>query len=112
MRRKPKLSDVPTSWVLADTRNMDRDHIRSLYRSVAPGLLLSDQLTIGKVLGINEINMAAYFMADGEISIFGRRLQLQAGVRSVTIETDCNLLASRLALIAAWRAPATTGGWA
>ena len=83
-------ADIPTSWVLADTRNLDRDQIRSLYQSVAPGLLLSDQLSFGKVFGINEINMAAYLMADGEISIFGRPLQIQGGARFVTIDTNYN----------------------
>ena len=83
-------ANIPTSWVLANTRSMDRDETRSLYRSVAPGLLLSDQLSFGQVFGINEINMAAYLMADGEISIFGRPLQLQGGARFVTIDTNYN----------------------
>lgn len=81
-------ADIPTSWVLADPRTMDRDAVRTLYRAVAPGLLLSDQLSFGQVFGINEANMAAYVMADGEISLFGRPLQLQGGVRFVTIDTD------------------------
>ncbi|WP_088185510.1 TonB-dependent receptor [Sphingobium sp. Z007] len=80
-------ADVPTSWVLADPRSMDKDAIRQLYRAVAPGLLLSDQLTFGRVFSINESNLAAYIVADGELEIFGRPLQLQGGVRFVAIDT-------------------------
>lgn len=81
-------ADIPTSWVLADPRSMDRDAVRTLYQSVAPSLLLSDQLSFGHVFGINEINTAAYIMADGEIELFGRPLQVQGGVRYVSIDTD------------------------
>ena len=81
-------ADVPTSWVLADPRSMNKDAVRSLYRAVAPGLLLSDQLSFGRVFGINESNLAAYIVADGELEIFGRPLQLQGGVRYVAIDTD------------------------
>ena len=80
-------ADVPTSWVLADPRSMDKDAVRQLYRSVAPGLLLADEMTFGHVFGISESNLAAYIMADGELEIFGRPLQLQAGVRFVAIDT-------------------------
>ncbi len=80
-------ADIPTSWVLADPRSMDKDAVRRLYQSVAPGLLLSDQMTFGRVFGINESNLAAYIMADGELEIFGRPLQLQGGVRFVAIDT-------------------------
>ncbi|MYL99249.1 TonB-dependent receptor [Novosphingobium sp. FGD1] len=81
-------ADIPTSWVLADPRTMDHDAVRTLYQAVNPGLLLSDQLTFGHVFGINEINTAAYLMADGEIELFGRPLQVQGGVRYVQIDTD------------------------
>jgi TonB-dependent receptor len=81
-------ADIPTSWVLADPRGMNKDAIRTLYRTVAPGLLLSDQLSFGRVFGINEINTAAYVVADGEINLFGRPLQIQGGVRYVAIDTD------------------------
>ena len=80
-------ANIPTSWVLADPRSMDQDAVRSLYRAVAPGLLLSDQLSFGRVFGINETNLAAYIVADGEVEIFGRPLQLQGGVRYVAIDT-------------------------
>ncbi|MBB4146483.1 TonB-dependent receptor [Sphingobium scionense] len=80
-------ADIPTSWVLADPRSMDKDAVRQLYRAVAPGLLLSDEMSFGHVFGINESNLAAYIMADGEVEIFGRPLQLQAGVRFVAIDT-------------------------
>uniref|UniRef100_UPI00036E2800 TonB-dependent receptor n=1 Tax=Sphingobium xenophagum TaxID=121428 RepID=UPI00036E2800 len=81
-------ADIPTSWVLADPRSMNKDAVRQLYRAVAPGLLLSDQMTFGHVFGINETNLAAYILADGEIEIFGRPLQLQGGVRFVAIDTE------------------------
>ncbi|NML09799.1 TonB-dependent receptor [Sphingobium sp. AR-3-1] len=81
-------ADIPTSWVLADPRSMDRDAVRNLYRAVAPGLLLSDQLSFGRVFGIKESNLAAYIVADAEVEIFGRPLQLQGGVRYVAIDTD------------------------
>ena len=80
-------ADIPTSWVLADPRSMNKDAVRQLYRAVAPGLLLSDQLTFGRVFSINESNLAAYILADGELEIFGRPLQLQGGVRFVAIDT-------------------------
>ncbi|MBH1993249.1 MAG: TonB-dependent receptor [Sphingomonadaceae bacterium] len=80
-------ADIPTSWVLADPRSMNKDAIRQLYRSVEPSLLLSDQMTFGHVFGINESNLAAYILADGEVEIFGRPLQLQGGVRFVAIDT-------------------------
>lgn len=81
-------ANIPTSWVLADPRSMDRDAVRNLYRAVAPGLLLSDQLSFGRVFGIKESNLAAYIVADAEVEIFGRPLQLQGGVRYVAIDTD------------------------
>tara|TARA_R110000868_G_scaffold65839_4_gene196555 strand:+ start:4989 stop:7868 length:2880 start_codon:yes stop_codon:yes gene_type:complete len=81
-------ANIPTSWVLADPRSMDRDAVRNLYRAVAPGLLLSDQLSFGRVFGIEESNLAAYIVADAEVEIFGRPLQLQGGVRYVAIDTD------------------------
>ncbi|MES2172474.1 MAG: TonB-dependent receptor [Pseudomonadota bacterium] len=80
-------ADIPTSWVLADPRSMNKDAIRQLYRAVAPGLLLSDQLTFGRVFSINESNLAAYILADAEVEVFGRPLQLQGGVRFVAIDT-------------------------
>ncbi len=80
-------ADIPTSWVLADPRSMNKDAVRQLYRAVEPGLLLSDQMTFGRVFSINETNLAAYILADGELELFGRPLQLQAGVRFVAIDT-------------------------
>ncbi|WP_300116550.1 TonB-dependent receptor [Sphingobium sp.] len=80
-------ADIPTSWVLADPRSMNKDAVRQLYRAVEPGLLLSDQMTFGRVFSINESNLAAYILADGELELFGRPLQLQAGVRFVAIDT-------------------------
>jgi TonB-dependent receptor len=83
-------ADVPTSWVLADARALyaDADALRTRYRAVSPNLLLSDQIGFTRVFDINEINTAAYALADGEVSVFGRPLQLQAGIRFVAIDTD------------------------
>ncbi|MCD2323066.1 TonB-dependent receptor [Sphingomonas sp. IC-56] len=83
-------ADIPTSWTLPDARALygDADALRTRYRAVSPNLLLSDQLSFTRVFDINEINTAAYALADGEISVFGRPLQLQAGVRFVMIDTD------------------------
>lgn len=83
-------ADVPASWVLPDAAALygDADALRTRYRAVSPNLLLSDQLEFTRVFDINEINTAAYALADGEISLFGRPLQLQAGVRFVAIDTD------------------------
>jgi TonB-dependent receptor len=81
-------ANVPTSWVLANTRGLNKDDIRGLYQAVSPGLLLSDDIAFNQTFGINEITTAAYVMADGEISLFGRPLQIQAGVRYVMIDTD------------------------
>ncbi|MBB5711267.1 TonB-dependent receptor [Sphingomonas xinjiangensis] len=83
-------ADVPSSWVLPDAAALyqDADALRTRYRAVSPNLLLSDQLSFTRVFDINEINTAAYALADGELSLFGRPLQLQAGVRFVAIDTD------------------------
>ncbi|MET1756301.1 TonB-dependent receptor [Novosphingobium sp. RD2P27] len=89
-------ANVPTSWVIADPRGLDKDDVRVRYRSVEPGLRLSDELTFDQVFGINEINMAAYVMADGEISLFGRPLQVQGGVRFVAIDTDYDFFSRQL----------------
>src|SRR3546814_14367008 len=41
-----------------------------------------------RVFDINEITMSAYIQADGELTIFGRPLRLQAGVRYTDVDTD------------------------
>lgn len=80
-------ADVPTSWTLANGYWLhdNADTVRTLY-----GLATSDQLSLQKVFDIDESTIAAYVQADGEISIFGRPLKLQAGVRFVTVDTDYN----------------------
>jgi iron complex outermembrane receptor protein len=80
-------ADVPTSWVLANGNWLydNADLVRGLY-----GLKTSDQLSLQKVFAIDENTIAAYVQADGEISIFGRPLKLQAGVRYVTVDTNYN----------------------
>jgi iron complex outermembrane receptor protein len=59
--------------------------VRGLY-----GLKTSDQLSLQRVFDIDETTLAAYIQADGEVSIFGRPLKLQAGVRHITVDTDYN----------------------
>ena len=80
-------ADVPSSWTLANGYwlNSNADLVRGLY-----GLPTSDQLSLQKVFDISENTIAAYVQADGELSIFGRPLKLQAGVRYVTVDTDYN----------------------
>lgn len=83
-------ADIPTSWVLPSGYWLHRnaDAVRTLYQSVNPNLLLSDQMSYIDVFDINEITTSAYVQADGEVSIFGRPLKLQAGVRYVAVDTD------------------------
>jgi len=80
-------ADVPSSWTLANGYWLydNADRVRTLY-----GVKTSDQLSLARVFDIDESTIAAYIMADGEISIFGRPLQVQAGVRYVTVDTDYN----------------------
>ncbi|MFS2110227.1 TonB-dependent receptor [Sphingomonas sp. Sphisp140] len=78
-------ADVPTTWVLANGYWLydNADKVRGLY-----GLKTSDQLVLQKTFDIDEITMSAYLMANAEVSIFGRPLQLEGGVRYVTVDTD------------------------
>ncbi|MEJ5977390.1 TonB-dependent receptor [Novosphingobium sp. PS1R-30] len=78
-------ADVPTSWVLPNGSWLydNADAVRSLY-----GVKTSDQLALQQVFGINENTIAAYVQADAEVSILGRPLMLQAGVRYVTVDTN------------------------
>ncbi|GGE74528.1 TonB-dependent receptor [Sphingomonas prati] len=80
-------SDSPTSWVLPNGYwlHENADTVRALY-----GLKTSDQLALQRVFDITETTLAAYIQADAELSIFGRPLKLQAGVRHVTVDTDYN----------------------
>lgn len=79
--------DVPSSWVLPSGYWLydNADTVRGYY-----GVRTSDQLSLQKVFDINENTIAAYILADGEVSIFGRPLKLQAGVRYVTVDTNYN----------------------
>lgn len=80
-------ADVPRSWVLPNGYWLhdNADTVRGLY-----GLPTSDQLSLDRVFDVDEITMSAYVMADGEISVFGRPLQLQGGVRYVAVNTKLN----------------------
>lgn len=84
-------ASVPTSWLVPNGSYIyeNVDAIRQLYKgSVAPNFKLSDQLSLTGVFDINEITMTAYAMADGQISLFGRPLDVQAGVRYVGVDTN------------------------
>ena len=78
-------ADVPTSWVLPSGYYnwAHRDEIRALY-----GLPTSDQQSLTRVFDVDEVTLAAYVQADAELSILGRPLRLQGGVRFVSVDTD------------------------
>lgn len=78
-------ADVPTSWVLANGYWLhdNADAVRTRY-----GLPTSAALRMAKTFDIEETTMSAYLMADGEISIFGRPLKLEGGLRYVDVDTD------------------------
>jgi len=80
-------ADVPTSWVLPNGYWLykNADTIRSLY-----GVKTSDELALQKVFDIDENTIALYAQADAELSIFGRPLKMQGGIRFVTIDTNYN----------------------
>src|SRR3546814_11681197 len=61
------------------------DMVRDLY-----GLPTSEALSLVKTFDIDEVTMSASVMADGELSIFGRPLRLEGGVRYVSVTTDSN----------------------
>ncbi len=48
----------------------------------------SNQLSLTRVFDVDEITLAAYLQADGQIDIFGRPLKLQGGFRYVTVDTQ------------------------
>lgn len=81
------IADVPRSWVLprGSWLHDNADTVRGLY-----GLPTSDQLSLFNTFDINETTMSAYLMADGEISLFGRPLQVEGGVRFVSVVTNSN----------------------
>lgn len=84
-------ANVPTSWIAPNGYYLfqNADAIRELYRSsVDPGILLSSDLQLIDVFDINEVTMAAYVQGDFEADLFGRPLQVQAGVRYVDVDTD------------------------
>jgi len=84
-------ADVPSSWVGPNGYYLfeNADTIRELYRSsVAPNLLLSDQLALTEVFNINEKSFAAYAQADTEFEVFGRPLMIQVGARWVDVRTE------------------------
>lgn len=82
-------ADIPTSWVLPSGYWLydNTDEVRGLYN-----LRTSDQLTMTRVFDVEEITLAAYLQADGEIEIFGRPLRLQGGVRFVSVDTDATFI--------------------
>lgn len=88
-------ANVPSSWINTNGYYIhdNIDAIRQLYRSsVDPGILLSDELTLTDIFNINEVTMAAYIQADAEVSIFGRPLKIQGGLRYVDVDTDLTFI--------------------
>ncbi|RYY12812.1 MAG: TonB-dependent receptor, partial [Alphaproteobacteria bacterium] len=95
-------ADVPTSWIAPNgyANNADPDAVRQLYLSrgqlsatnptgvTLNNIRLSSDLVFIPVFRVNEVNMATYIQADTEVSIFGRPLQGQFGVRYVDVDTD------------------------
>lgn len=81
------VADVPRSWVLPDGGwlHNNADYVRGLY-----GLSTSDSLSLFNTFDIDEATMSAYVMADAEVSVFGRPLQLEGGVRYVSVTTNSN----------------------
>lgn len=82
-------ANVPTSWTLPSGYwvYQNRDQIRALYHSAFPGFLTSDQLSYVNVFNVDERTMSLYGMADGEVSLFGRPLKAQGGVRYTSVDT-------------------------
>ncbi|WP_324699605.1 TonB-dependent receptor [Novosphingobium sp. RL4] len=80
-------ADVPRSWVTVDGAWLynNADYVRSLY-----GLPTSESLVLNKTFDIDEITMSAYLLADGQVSVFGRPLDIEGGVRYVNVATDYN----------------------
>jgi TonB-dependent receptor len=84
-------ASVPTSWMVPNGYYIfdHADDIRELYRSsVDPGIMLSQDLSLVHTLDIDEVNMAGYLMADGQLDLFGRPLKVQVGARYVHVKTD------------------------
>lgn len=82
-------ADIPTSWVLPSGYWLydNADSVRGLY-----GLRTSDQLSLTRVFDVDETTLAAYVQADAEVSIFGRPLRLQGGVRFVAVDTQADFI--------------------
>jgi len=82
-------ANVPTSWTLPSGYwvYQNQDQIRSLYHSVFPAFKTSDQLGYTNVFNVDERTFSLYGMADGEVSLFGRPLKVQGGVRFTSVNT-------------------------
>jgi TonB-dependent receptor len=80
---------VPTSWTLPSGYwvYQNRDQIRALYHSAFPTFKTSDQLSYVNVFNVDERTFSLYGMADGEVSLFGRPLKAQGGVRYTSVDT-------------------------
>ncbi|GLK43054.1 MULTISPECIES: TonB-dependent receptor [Novosphingobium] len=79
------VADVPRSWTLANGYWLhdNADYVRGLY-----GLPTSDALSLAKTFDIEETTMSGYLLADGQLTIFGRPLDIQGGVRFVSVVTN------------------------
>ncbi|SFR82296.1 TonB-dependent receptor [Sphingomonas jatrophae] len=86
-------ADIPSSWVAPNgyANAANADAVRQLYLSRLPvtnNIRLSDDFNFIPVFRVNEVNMAAYLQADTQLSVFGRPLNGQFGVRYVDVDTD------------------------
>lgn len=84
-------ADIPMAAVVPDARYIfnNAEEIRSLYKStVAPDLLLRDDLAIVDNFNITEKTYAAYAQADFQTEVGDTNLRGQFGVRYVEVETD------------------------
>lgn len=82
-------ANVPTSWTLPSGYwvYQNQDQIRALYHSAFPAFKTSDQLGYTNVFNVDERTFSLYGMADGEVSLFGRPLKVQGGVRFTSVNT-------------------------
>ena len=76
---------VPRSWVNINGNwtFAHADYIRGLY-----GLPTSSHLSLNKTFDIDEQTTSAYALADGQLTIAGRPLEIEGGVRFVNVHTD------------------------
>ena len=88
-------TDIPQAALVADARYIynNASEIRNLYKStVAPNLLVGDDLVIEDNFHINEKNYAAYVQADFSQDLGEQAISGQFGVRYVKVDTDMDFI--------------------